>query len=412
MLSMNKLIALICNKRSSQFVTFIAAYHVLDDSRQSSRNHRYHSNHWWSPSPSTYRYPAAAVAYRKPMRWALMQNNNNSLNINDLVKQCQPFIVTVCQTSQLDSWIITGQSTGVIVDNIQGLIVTNNHCVMGSDIMRIYFHQPPDSQLTYDQVFVDHPKHDVIKDIVGHVVYTEPYRDLALIQLPPVRPGVLVQALFDTNCESGDPILTIATYTDRVEAVDGLIVDPQVPEICQQFFMYSTGVTQNDSVCQHTGFCRGGYSGSPMVNANGHVVAIHNVGTPNSSCSGTGLNAKAVLDFIAKGKQFMATNRQLANTEREQSYSNRYHKKLLGLILEGNVIREYSMASQEVRNNLSIGDTIQAINGNPCTTFVAFVDQLQAVPDNQTVTLTVLRNGLDPPIEVQVTPVVINRFTL
>ncbi|XP_054161781.1 uncharacterized protein LOC128959792 [Oppia nitens] len=407
---MYKLIGLVFNKRSSQLVAFITAYRVFYNSWQSSDNHRYHSSHWWS----TNSYPTAAVAYRKPMRWALMQNNNyNSLNTNDLVKQCQPFIVTVCQTSQLDSWINTDQSTGVIVDNVEGLIVTNNHCVLGSDIIRIYVHQPPDRPLTYDQVFVDHPRHDVVEDIVGRVVYTEPYRALALIQLPPIKPGVLAQAVFDTDCEPGDPVLTIAAYTDRVETVDGVIVDPQIPEICSRFFMSSSGVCPTDSFGQHTGFCRIVYSGSPVVKtANGQVVAIHNVGSQNSSSDSIGLKAKAVLDFIAKGKQFMATNRQLANTEREQSYSNRYHKKLLGLILEGNVIREYSMASHEVRNNLSIGDTIQAINGNPCTTYVAFVDQLQAVPDNQTVTLTVLRNGLDPPIEVQVTPVVINRFTL
>ncbi|XP_054161837.1 uncharacterized serine protease syc0938_d-like [Oppia nitens] len=337
-----------------------------------------------------------------------MRRAHMAADLLNLGEQCQPFVVCVVKSKQSVINSYCGITTGVIVDNQLGLIVTNYSAIAGSDIVTIIFNNP---RLRYLDVFVGHNSQQLAKETTGRVVYTEPYRNLALIQLPPVNPGRLVCANFTiTTSEPGDPIVAIGRQIKQYFINDGLIVQPTVVSVPYELATRDVPVICRE-YCMHTGFISNAHYGGPVINMNGQVIGIilHHMG--GFSYYILTIKAEAIIDFINKGKTYLAHNEPQMVIGRRNNYE-RGTNKTLGLILTGNRIVDIALTSLEIKNQLKVTDSIEYYNNQPFNTPDQLAQYVQQMADNEFIELTINREGYDMQFSVNVIPVTVRQINI
>ncbi len=194
-------------------------------------------------------------------------NVNVSDGITEAVKQVEPAVMGVVNYSQVSDFFsqnnklqATGVGTGVLFykKDKYGYAVTNNHVVDGAAKV---------------EVVLGSGKH-----VQAQVVGTDPYTDLAVLQVPVTAVKNIQPARFanSDNIEVGEPAIAIGTpmgldFADSVTA--GIVsakkrIMPVEEPQTQQTLDYQA-VIQTDAAINP------GNSGGPLINIHGEVIGIN-----------------------------------------------------------------------------------------------------------------------------------------
>ncbi|XP_054161840.1 uncharacterized serine protease syc0938_d-like [Oppia nitens] len=318
------------------------------------------------------------------------------VEIGNVVRNCRPFLVSIFLPTLSDQMLIRGYASGFIVDNQLGLIVTNNHVAQAHDRLRLILFN---TTRRYCDVFVGADQNQAIaQEISGRVVYTSPDHDLALIQLPTVRPNVLPVCTFtaDDDCQPGDPIIALSSARGRCMVAEGLVIKQDKRQNlinCNEFAEFTNLIGDTTDLLVHSGFIGSGYSGGPVVNMSGQIVGVHMASMHCSSHFGLAIGAKNVMDFIEEGKQYLLTENVKFIQGLDKKHRQFIKRKTLGIVLEGNHIVGITFAAQTIRQLLRVTDKIVSYDNIICTIPETLSDYVQQLPDNIEISLTIYRSN-------------------
>ncbi|XP_054162068.1 serine protease HTRA1B-like [Oppia nitens] len=326
--------------------------------------------------------------------------------IAPVVRKCRPFLVSVVRSTMTHPKAVFSHSSGFIVDNKLGLIVSNNHVAEGIDTLRLSLYN---NTLRYCDVFVGADQNQgIINEISGKIVYSSPDCDLALIQLPPIKPDVLPVCQFSTDWAPGDHIIAISGSRGRFFAADGFILKlDKYKNITQK---HSRDIGDKCDILIHTGYIVAGYSGGPVVNMDGQVVGVHKSSRRGFSCYALSIAAKTVIDFIEKGKQYLLTENVEVMKLMGAKHRRFIKRRTLGIVLMNNQIIDITFAPNIIRQNLLVNDQIVSYNNIEFTTPDEMSSYVQQLPNYIDIVLIVHRSTIGQSFNIIVQPVTVEQF--
>ena len=265
---------------------------------------------------------------------------------------------------------VTGAGSGFVIDPV-GFIVTNNH-VVGS-ATRVVVALQDGTELT------------------ARVVGTDELTDLALLKVEPRTPLVAVSFGVSSAARVGSWVLAAGNPFGLGGTVTSGIVSARGREI---------GAGPFDDFIQTDAAINPGNSGGPLFNAAGEVIGINTaIYSPSGASAGIGF----------------ATPSDLARPVVEQlKREGRVERGWLGVSVQdlvpedgrtarrGVLVAAVERTSPAGRAGLRQGDVVVAINGDRVETSRALVRTVAAIPPGQTLRLTVLREGREREMPVQV----------
>jgi S1-C subfamily serine protease len=158
----------------------------------------------------------------------------------------RPSVVTITRDLPRSS-TGTGTGAGVVVD-LDGSILTAYHVVAGTDSVTVRFADGSTAQAA--------------------VVQRQPERDLAVVQVPQLPPGV-EPAILAGGVRPGDKVLAIGAPFGLEDSVSAGVVSA----LGRSFFVEETGQVLSNMI-QFDAAINPGNSGGPLVDLNGRVVGI------------------------------------------------------------------------------------------------------------------------------------------
>jgi hypothetical protein len=190
-----------------------------------------------------------------------------------------------------------GSASGVLIDAERRLVLTAEHVVRARlragrpNVKVIFAQKDADNNILTELSFYGFEKKRVLA-IAGRVIYSNRLKDIAIVQLDNVPPGIPAVPLAQVPPQPGDTIHVIGNST----FFNGGL------------FSYSTGSVRNSyyydrfnqgdvffALAHHAPTNRGD-SGGPVVNSKGELVAIVSQGT-------TGSEAEQVIDHSVHIRQ-------------------------------------------------------------------------------------------------------------
>ena len=336
----------------------------------------------------------AAIPTESTVQAVQANNQSQSLAVNttdvetdvtQAVQNVGPSVVTVVGTvpGQQTFFGYTGDSTstgsGVIISE-DGYILTNNHVIEGAQQLQV--------------IYADGTQQDAT--LVG----TDQYSDLAVLKVSGSMPAVA--RLGDSDAlNPGETVIAIGsplgdfknTVTVGVVSATGRSIDTGEGYTID-------GLIQTDAAINQ------GNSGGPLVNLAGEVIAINTLVVRNSG-SGT----------VAEGLGFaipINTARTVADQIIQKGYVSRPYIGINWQPITPRVAAIYRLPVQygvyitNVTTNspasqagLQVGDIITAIDTTTIDETHAYINTLFQYSADDTVTLTLMRNGKQ--IQVMVT---------
>ncbi|MDN3564310.1 S1C family serine protease [Paeniroseomonas aquatica] len=264
----------------------------------------------------------------------------------------------------------TGAGSGFVVDP-SGFIVTNNH-VIGSATRVVVSLQDG-------------------TELVARVIGMDELTDLALLKVEPRAPLAAVPFGVSGAARVGSWVLAAGNPFGLGGTVTSGIVSARGREI---------GAGPFDDFIQTDAAINPGNSGGPLFNAAGEVIGINTaIYSPSGASAGIGF----------------ATPSDLARPVIEQlKREGRVERGWLGVSVQdlvpedgrsarrGVLVAAVERTSPAGRAGLRQGDVVVAINGDRVETSRALVRTVAAIPPGQTLRLTVLREGREREMPVQV----------
>jgi serine protease Do len=264
---------------------------------------------------------------------------------------------------------VQGAGSGFVIDPA-GYVVTNNHVV--GNASKVVVALQDGSELT------------------ARVVGTDELTDLALLKVEPRAPLVAVPWGSSSAARVGSWVLAAGNPFGLGGTVTAGIISARGREI---------GAGPFDDFIQTDAAINPGNSGGPLFNAAGEVIGINTaIYSPSGASAGIGF----------------ATPSDLARPVIEQlRRDGRVERGWLGVSVQdlvpengqgrrGVLIAGVERNSPAGRAGLRQGDVVVAINGDRIETSRALVRTVAAVPPGQTLRLTVIRDGREREMPVQV----------
>ncbi|WP_236033716.1 trypsin-like peptidase domain-containing protein [Belnapia mucosa] len=265
---------------------------------------------------------------------------------------------------------VSGAGSGFVIDPT-GYIVTNNH-VVGSATRVVVALQDG-------------------TELAARVVGTDELTDLALLKVEPRVPLAAVSWGSSSTTRVGSWVLAAGNPFGLGGTITSGIVSARGREI---------GAGPFDDFIQTDAAINPGNSGGPLFNAAGEVIGINTaIYSPSGASAGIGF----------------ATPSDLARPVIEQlRRDGRVERGWLGVSVQDLVPEDGRAARRGVlvagiernspagRAGLRQGDVVVAINGDRVETSRALVRTVAAVAPGQTIRLTVLREGRERELPVQV----------
>ncbi|XP_054156789.1 uncharacterized protein LOC128955171 [Oppia nitens] len=308
---------------------------ISTTSSRSSSLSRFSSNNLWLRS--------AAAAVLTPL---MNDDNDDDEDIDDdyvvdirrIIIDSYKWVVVCHQIILEDNQTQENRGTGFRIDSRDGgdgngvLIVTNYHIAVGSRLVA--------TQLMYANAYYEH---------LGTVVYVEPHRDLALIQVWPDSGNDVDQfksrPVATRLPRLGEPIATIGHGQIDYSVHTGIVCGIGCPAygVNQSYYEVDTiQVANRLLMVYHSAVTVSGNSGGPMVNtavqrpADAHIFAVTDLGN-----SDFGLNycvmASDVSEFLENSKHYMKHIFPVNYRSRVDRYA-RKPGLILGIILAGNIV--------------------------------------------------------------------------
>ena len=265
---------------------------------------------------------------------------------------------------------VSGAGSGFIIDPA-GFVVTNNHVI--GNASRVVVALQDGTELT------------------ARIVGSDELTDLALLKVEPPASLAAVSWGSSGTTRVGSWVLAAGNPFGLGGTVTSGIVSARGREI---------GAGPFDDFIQTDAAINPGNSGGPLFNAQGEVIGINTaIYSPSGASAGIGF----------------ATPSDLARPVIEQlRRDGRVERGWLGVSVQDLVPEDGRPARRGVliagvertrpagRAGLRQGDVVVAINGDRVETSRALVRTVAAVPPGQTVRLTVLREGRERELPVQV----------
>ena len=265
---------------------------------------------------------------------------------------------------------VTGAGSGFIIDPA-GFIVTNNHVV--GNATRVVVALQDGSEQT------------------ARVVGTDELTDLALLKIEPRETLVAVPFGASGAARVGSWVLAAGNPFGLGGTVTSGIVSARGREI---------GAGPFDDFIQTDAAINPGNSGGPLFNAAGEVIGINTaIYSPSGASAGIGFATPSDLarPVIEQLKRDGRVERGWLGVSVQDLVAEDGRSRRRGVLVAG-----VERSSPAGRAGLRQGDVVVAINGDRVETSRALVRTVAAVAPGQTVRLTVLRDGHERELPVQV----------
>ncbi|XP_054153038.1 probable serine protease HtrA1 [Oppia nitens] len=278
------------------------------------------------------------------------------------------------------------QETGIIVDSMDGLVLTNFYLVSDCPNVTIQL-----ATAYYEKdIIIGKPNSLTPVSIMsGQVVYVDPQIDLALIRMTDyVRGSLRAMDLSQNVPNIGDEVILLGNADMFGTLQYGIVCSlPRRGELSRSWLI-NRQVTINEDImfAYQSPTVINCCGGAPVIDLNGQVVGISLAFVESKINFAT--KATDAIAFIDKGRHFLA-NEYIAIKNQRQNRLKRPNS--LGIILKGNVIRGFTYNVTDARNQLQLNDIILSINHIEYTGAVQLVDAMNNLIDGQSIELMVMR---------------------
>ena len=270
-----------------------------------------------------------------------------------------------------------GAGSGFVIDPA-GFVVTNNHVVGNASRVVVSF-----------QDGSEHP---------ARVVGTDELTDLALLRIEAGRQLPAVSWGSSTRARVGSWVMAAGNPFGLGGSVTTGIISARGREI---------GAGPFDDFIQTDAAINPGNSGGPLFNMAGEVIGISTaIYSPSGANAGIGFAtpsdlARPVIDQLRREgrveRGWLGVSVQDVVPEEARGAGAAPAGARRGVLVAG--VERNSPAN---RAGLRQGDLVVAMNGEPISTSRALVRNVAALPPGQTMRLTVLREGRERELQVQV----------
>ncbi len=287
------------------------------------------------------------------------------------VSQTAPAVVTVVNTISPDQ---RATGSGVIISE-DGYLITNNHVVEGQQRLQV--------------IYADGSFHSA--ELIG----TDPFADLAVVRVSDPVPAVA--ALGDSaKLQPGQTVIAIGSPLGEFQNS----VTVGVVSALDRIVGPVEGLIQTDAAINQ------GNSGGPLIDVQGNVIGINTLVVrgsaeilgPNAEGLGFAVPANTVRQvsdaLIANGRvdrPFLGVDYKLLTPEDALNGINTDHGAMITDIADDGPARGLGLLR---------GDIITEVNGEQITSRNSLLQVLMQYHPNDTVTLTVVREGQSQQVSV------------
>ncbi len=286
------------------------------------------------------------------------------------VAKTSPAVVKVVSTISSNE---KASGSGVIISE-DGYIITNNHVVEGQRRLQV--------------IYADGSYHDA--EMIG----TDPFADIAVIRVRDAVPGVA--DLGDSDAlQPGETVIAIGSPLGEFQNS----VTVGVVSALNRSVDRMEGLIQTDAAINH------GNSGGPLINVQGQVIGINTLvvrGDQGSFDVAQGLGFAVPSNIVRE-----VTDALISNGDVERPYLGITYELLTPDALTSGIGTDKGAIIQSVgddgparRAGLQPGDIITQINGEDITPSTSLQRLLMQYKPNDTVTLSVLRDGQTQDVQI------------
>ncbi|KAI1334876.1 Pro-apoptotic serine protease NMA111 [Xylariaceae sp. FL0016] len=302
--------------------------------------------------------------------------------------------IRFCQTCSFDTdAACASEATGFVVDAKNGYVMTNRH-VVGSGPFWGFI------------VFDNH------EEVDAYPVYRDPVHDFGILRFDPKAVKYMPLGSLDLRpdlAKVGVEIRVVGNDAgEKLSILSGVIsrLDRNAPEYGEGYSDFNTCYYQANAAAS------GGSSGSPVVNIDGHAIALQAGGRSDGASTDYFLpldRPRRALESIQQGKpvergtiqcQFLLKPfdecRRLGLTQEWEAAVRK------AFPAENNMlVAEIVLPGGPSYNKIEEGDVLCKVNGELITSFVRLDDILDSHVE-KTIKVTLQRGGEDIDVEVQV----------
>lgn len=304
-------------------------------------------------------------------------------SVADVAERVSSAVVTVINEQEFTGGFLqpegmqpVGTGTGFIISE-DGLIVTNNHVIDGSDSLRIVFEDGSTA--------------------AAQLLGADSVTDLAVIKVDGAVPGTV--ALGDSDAlRPGEPVIAIGSalgnFTNTVTAgvVSGL----------------GRHLDSLDGLIQHDAAINPGNSGGPLLNMHGEVVGVNTAVVRNA---GTGIDAEGLGFAVPSSTVDNIANQLIENGAVTWPYLGIRYRALTPTLAgasnleinQGAEIMEVTPGGPVSESGIQVNDVITAINGEAIDQDSSLTGLLFEYEPGETIDVDVFRPASDETLTFQVT---------
>lgn len=291
----------------------------------------------------------------------------------DTVAKTAPAVVKVLNT------IGQGQQasgSGVFISE-DGYLITNNHVVEGQSRLQV--------------IYADGSYHEA--ELIG----TDAFADLAVLRVRDAVPAVA--ALGDSDAlQPGETVIAIGSpLGDFQNSVTVGVVSALNRTVDRM-----EGLIQTDAAINH------GNSGGPLINTNGEIVGINTLvvrGDQGSLDMAQGLGFAVSSNIVRQVSDSLIANGRVVRPYLGIQYGLLTPESAVTGVGsdKGALITVVADTGPARRAGLLAGDIITAVNDEPITPQISLQRILMQYTPNETVTLSVLRDGKTQDVQITLT---------
>lgn len=302
--------------------------------------------------------------------------------------------IRFCQTCAFDTdAALTSEATGFVVDAEQGYILTNRH-VVGSGPFWGYV------------VFDNH------EEVDAYPVYRDPVHDFGILRFDPKAIKYMPVSSLDLRpdlAKVGIEIRVVGNDAgEKLSILSGVIsrLDRNAPEYGEGYSDFNTCYYQANAAAS------GGSSGSPVVNIDGHAIALQAGGRSDGASTDYFLpldRPLRALRCIQEGQpvqrgtiqcQFLMKPfdecRRLGLTSNLEAAVRKQFPKATNML-----VAEIVLPEGPSHNKIEEGDVLSKVNGELLADFIRLDDILDSHV-GKSIRVTVQRGGQDIDVDIEV----------
>lgn len=294
-----------------------------------------------------------------------------------LIESLKPAVVSIkiCQTASAYGSPSTIEGTGFVADKEKGIMITNRHIASVN------------TPSTYEATFYDGSTADL------QLIWNDPTHDFAFLKINPAKiPPDVPQIKFSKAAKSGQDVFMIGNNQCLGHSVQQGTLNDLFS------FILTDGKNQVLSISLNS---RGGSSGSPVFNEDGHVIGLNFASNETTAFSVPISYIYDALQAVLEKKtpSRYATNAAFdtINLDHAQDYYQyndpKMKQKLLSIPASRNRLLQVSSLLPHITQTLEVGDIIETVNGIEVGPNQYLVEKELNQSEGKPVKFRIFRNG-------------------